>query len=630
MNINQSQLTPIERDLISRVLDFPFEVGNTTICLNSISSKIELDLTILSYYKDEEVNCDSLTKKKEMLVEEINKLQPVMNAYMQARWKGENVKEPIHHGLPLSDYIGLLKGKVSSIDDLCKNNSKFQTPLLGSFSPNNQKVYLFLNNIKDAANRRLGLKKEYVLITTFIHEMFHAWNFFACGNKERTVREIDEAMVEFATLYFLRKISQTHKEFDPILNWAEQSIRSKQTAFGETAAYGYGYYLYSLVNNYESQVLQLLAAYIRKSGLIGSTALVASIKAKLYPIYPDNEEMQVYKMLQQLLFRDCKIPGQVWSKSGKTNIVTKDGYILFEDNVDSISRLEVGHVHSDLYLIENGGVLKIYGESHDKWFPVFDDEFDKVKPLKYGKYYIVLVKRHHDGKAFILCPLDLLMIRDISDIRAIHNRITLENCMTADDFLIRIKDDDTYYLSDDDFPLIDENKWISIFKLENNQYVYIFPFTIQRVKMIDVDVSGFLRKADGRLYKLPTLFPFLTYGCQFVYILSNGKGCVYTYDGHRIGRKYNFFERFYPDNIKYVIIEKDGKYNVYSFEKMDAYFDKWFEYCDIKKANGEWIFKVKIKINGECKILDANGNDISDKYKEILEQFRLKLLDSKI
>ena len=307
MNINQSQLTPIERDLISRVLDFPFEVGNTTICLNSISSKIELDLTILSYYKDEEVNCDSLTKKKEMLVEEINKLQPVMNAYMQARWKGENVKEPIHHGLPLSDYIGLLKGKVSSIDDLCKNNSKFQTPLLGSFSPNNQKVYLFLNNIKDAANRRLGLKKEYVLITTFIHEMFHAWNFFACGNKERTVREIDEAMVEFATLYFLYQISITHNEFEPILNWTKRSIRSKQTAFGETAAYGYGYYLNSHVGGNEgNNVLAMLEVYSSKSGNIINSKVVLQVIGMLYPCYPYGKEWDVLMLIYQILFPGIK------------------------------------------------------------------------------------------------------------------------------------------------------------------------------------------------------------------------------------------------------------------------------------------------------------------------------------
>ena len=294
--------------------------------------------------------------------------------------------------------------------------------------------------------------------------------------------------------------------------------------------------------------------------------------------------------------------------------LTRDKSLLFEDNVDSISRLEVGNVGSDLYLIEDGGLFKIYGEYHDKWFPVFDEEFDKVKPIKYGKYYIVLVIRHLDGKAFILCPLDLLKIRDI------HNRITLESCMSADDFLITTDDtSDAYYLSDNDFPLIDENEGISIFKIESNQYFYIFPFAIRRVIMVDVDATGYLRKADGRCYELPTLLSFFTYGCRFVYILRNGKGCVYTIDGHRIGGEYNFWG-VWPDDVKYAIIEKDGKSNVFSFEKMNGYFDEWFEDCDLPDTvNGEWIFKVKDQ--GECKILDDTGNDISDKYRDVLEQW---------
>ena len=63
---------------------------------------------------------------------------------------------------------------------------------------------------------------------------------------DRTVKEIDEAMVEFATLYFLKQISLVHNEFDQILKWAEENVRNKQESSGSIAAYGYGYYLYCI------------------------------------------------------------------------------------------------------------------------------------------------------------------------------------------------------------------------------------------------------------------------------------------------------------------------------------------------------------------------------------------------
>ena len=53
MNMNRKQLEPKERELISKVLDFRFEIGTTIVCLKDIFAKITLKLdAIPPVYKD--------------------------------------------------------------------------------------------------------------------------------------------------------------------------------------------------------------------------------------------------------------------------------------------------------------------------------------------------------------------------------------------------------------------------------------------------------------------------------------------------------------------------------------------------------------------------------------------------
>ena len=74
------------------------------------------------------------------------------------------------------------------------------------------------------------------------------------------------------------------------------------------------------------------------------------------------------------------------------------------------------------------------------------------------------------------------------------------------------------------------------------------------------------------------------------------------------------------ENHEYMNVEKDGKFNLYSFENMCLHYDEWLEDCDCPEyVNGEWLFKVKN--HGICKILNAAGNDISDKHRDVLEQW---------
>ena len=623
MIINQQKLDNIVIELLTTVTDYSLSLGYYSICFNDIIDKLELDLSVSEAFSRETLNAEQLeqlTNEVVKLVEEIKKWKGINNSIDWINISKEE-RDSIHADFPwrkkhpdlyLPDYIGLLINRKSKMEDIIKNKGEMVIPLLGSFSSDEKKVYLYLKNIERVKGKA---KLTEPLITTFIHEMFHAWNYFVCNEKDRTVKEIDEAMVEFATLYFLKQISLVHNEFDQILKWAEENVRNKQESSGSIAAYGYGYYLYSLANKNESHVLGLLVAYIRKSGLIAPSALVDLIKAKLSPAYPHSEEEQVYIMIQQLLLHNCMVRGQVWSKSGKTNIVTRDNSLLFEENVDRISRLDIESINRVFILVEDKGLFKIYREFHGKWFPVFNDVFDKVKPIKYGKFLIILVKRHVDGKSFMISPLDIRRIRDIEDV------IQLDDFMSADDFLITVGTDKAaYYLSGDILPIIMDNRTISVFRIENCQYSYIVPFMSLRLKMIDVDGTSFflLQKDKGEWSMLPVAWTFFTYGLQFVYTIKNEDycRCIYNIDGRRIGGEYDFVGLLY-DNINFAIIEKEGKFNLFSFEKMKVYFDKWYEECDLFKIlNDGLAYRIDVYRDRRCE----SKKDILD-YEDFLKQW---------
>ena len=597
MIMNQIQLEPKEQELISKILDFRFELGTTIVCLKDIFAKITLKLDgIPPVYKD---NFD---------VEELKGLRHDVKYFIKEMGV-ELEKSDCQKGHPLYERQTYFKLLANSIDNAIDNGGVVTTSPLGEFIGKEKKVipgmaitlnkgsvlYLYLDNIDNTANiNDEYATRESILITTFVHEMIHAWIFFACGEKECAVREIEEAMVEFATLFFLKQISQVNVEFESILKWAERSNRQKQAVIGRLAAYGYGYYLYSLNSKNEQQVIKLFMAYSRNSGLIEPSPRVKHIITMLYPLYPFERVNEVYENLQQLLLHDYRIKGQVWSSSGKTNIVTKDDSLLFGNCVDSITRLVIDNGNRNLVLARNGRFLRIYKEYHGIWSSVFDDDFDEVKTVLYGKHHIILVKRHSDGKSFLVSPLD---IRRIFDSRY---RVTLEDCMSADGFIID-----------------EDGKDKLLYMITNNQYRYVFPFLRLRPITVEVDATGSVIDSKGKR-QVPGGYYFTPYDnvtpCNktYVYLIKNNKSQIYTKDGHLVLelKEYNMFGGSKSD--KYAIIENikgDGKQNYFSFEKMCVCFDEWFDDCEYPELiDGKWLFKVTL--NGQQKILDETGNEI--------------------
>jgi len=305
--MNQKLLEPKERELISKVLDFRFELGATIVSLKDIFSKISLKLdAIPPVYNDN------------FEIEELRGLRYDVK-YFSKEMGVELGNSNYPDGHPLYERQTYFRSLASSIDNAIENGGVVTTSPLGEFIGKEKKVipgmgitankgsvlYLYLDNIDNAANiNDEYATRESILITTFVHEMFHAWIFFACGEKECTVREIEEAMVEFATLFFLKQISQVNVEFESILKWAERSNRQKQAVIGRLAAYGYGYYLYSMHFKDEQQVIKLFMAYSRNSGLIEPSPFVKHIIIMLDSLYPFEREEEVFECLQKLLLDD--------------------------------------------------------------------------------------------------------------------------------------------------------------------------------------------------------------------------------------------------------------------------------------------------------------------------------------
>lgn len=341
MNIIQSQLTSQEQDLIRLALDFLFDFGITKICLNDISLKIELDLSKPDKIETEKIDIKQLEKLKQKLEIQTDKAKNSFYSFSKKLWDSreslsEEKQEEIRSELNRSEILwGKLSNSLQSVEEAIDSGCIVQTSLLGSFCSSEKKVYLYLDSINHSAK---WTKRGIVLITTFIHEMFHAWNFYACGERERTIREIDEAMVEFATLCFLKQISQVHGEFDPILEWAEQSVKKKQTALGKMATYGYGYYLYSLIGGQEEKnAIDMLSAYADKSGTIQDSTEVRKAKAMLNPCYPFDKERDAFVLLYQIIFPGVTLRLGISQRQQVINALRQlGGYARLEDLYNSV------------------------------------------------------------------------------------------------------------------------------------------------------------------------------------------------------------------------------------------------------------------------------------------------------
>ena len=187
---------------------------------------------------------------------------------------------------------------------------EFEIPPFGKFVSGNKeskpKVVIYLKSIEKSIR---GIESRWsVMASVFVHEMFHAWNYFIAGGR-KSVLAIDEPMVEFATLYFLKELkaftsSQSHSlegNMSCVKLHREFRVQNKQESIGDVAAYGFGYYLFKEFEKGNVDPIKWIETYSKKSASI-SHPYVEKVEKTLIPIYPFKSESKVMKWFKKIIF----------------------------------------------------------------------------------------------------------------------------------------------------------------------------------------------------------------------------------------------------------------------------------------------------------------------------------------
>lgn len=200
--------------------------------------------------------------------------------------------------------------------------------IYGEFNSNpTPRVVIYLGSFDSDENPRY-----YKIVSTFIHEMFHAINYFKSGGGN-TVREVEEPMVEFATGVFLEAISKTNHDFDIVSIDHKDSVSDKVFSLGEIVCYGFGRYLMdNVASKSVHKEIDWLETYSMRPNTINSSLTnVKKVVKYLYPFYPFKDENKVFNLFEIIIFGGSlkssrKSPGP----ATRIKITRKDGSILQE------------------------------------------------------------------------------------------------------------------------------------------------------------------------------------------------------------------------------------------------------------------------------------------------------------
>lgn len=294
--INDHLLTSTEKTLIDEVLNFKFL--SRSFFFDSLAGSLEIEIDPDQKIKDgapidrQEI-ADALRqaeKELKMAQEDFNKVRnsgPSSNEYKAAEEKLGRASSRVYK---LKGYMNESNGPLI-VPQMELSGEFVHTPA--------PKVIIYLGSFQYLTNRN----RYKSLIAVLVHELFHAFNFFE-GGGPRSVREVDEPMVEFAAGVFLKAMSQTNSSFNEIYSWHKNEVYSKTTDVGEIVCYGFGRYLMDNVAT-ESTFSEdeWIGSYARLSSSINPTLpIVSVIKKALYPFYPTQSESKLFKLIEKLVF----------------------------------------------------------------------------------------------------------------------------------------------------------------------------------------------------------------------------------------------------------------------------------------------------------------------------------------
>ena len=299
-----SVLSPLEMELLELIVNFRLSLEKGEVCcFADILDKLDVEILDKTDKRPQSVDAGLLKKKFGELKEQIADMEA--KAERNPNLRNENEYE---------GKLGRMRSAAEEAEQrLCEASEgkvKFEIWRLGKFVPGNKerkpKVVIYLKSIEN--NLKSFESRWDVMAAVFVHEMFHAWNYFIAGG-QKSVLAIDEPMVEFATLYFFKKLEAfTESSFDPLKEKAStvrsnraSRVQNKQQSIGDVAAYGFGYYLFKEFEKGNVDPIKWIETYSKKSASI-SHPYVGKVEKTLIPIYPFKSENKVMKWFEKIIF----------------------------------------------------------------------------------------------------------------------------------------------------------------------------------------------------------------------------------------------------------------------------------------------------------------------------------------
>ena len=303
--IKSSELSKLDNEelvLLELIVNFRLPLEKGEVCFVDILDKLEVEISEEEKCYPQLIDKDILRKKLAELKKQIEKIQ---NEAMQDQ---AQMLENSNGSL-----LERMKFYAKAIEDILAepgDNVVVYNYVLGEFFPEKDgdkpKVVIYYRNIRNSYPGNYQ-----VLPAVFVHEMFHAWNYFNAGEKPRSVLAIDEPMVEFESLYFLKKLddftsslSHPHREKVRVVREdRERRVQKKQLSTGDVAAYGFGYYLFNDLKDYDYESRQWIETYSGKSDSINEIDWsVYMAEEALIPVYPFNLEDKVMERFREIIF----------------------------------------------------------------------------------------------------------------------------------------------------------------------------------------------------------------------------------------------------------------------------------------------------------------------------------------
>ena len=300
-----------EKDLLELIVNFQLGlISEAVVCFADILSDLEVVFSDEDKKRDPDID-------KDLLEEKLNELKTKIEIT-----KLEKERNP-NRGDELGDLLNRMDSAAKAAQDLLDEVSGDKVLRLGEFIPPKEdgldkpKVVIYYKNIESFCEKNYRVRWK-VMAGVFVHEMFHAWNYSKAGRKG-AVLAIDEPMVEFETLYFLKEMGAfTSSEKVLRVSWEyERLVHDKQQSIGDVAAYGFGYYLFKNLSDNEPK--EWIDAYSKKSAFIdGSNKLVGEAEKALIPIYPfrSESEADVLNLFKKIIFNKLAIEKSDETKTG--------------------------------------------------------------------------------------------------------------------------------------------------------------------------------------------------------------------------------------------------------------------------------------------------------------------------